>query len=61
MARLLCGTCFSHSFALMHVGLHALEHGLFVVQQLVPLDLVLAKSHLQGTHCTVFTHSATAV
>ena len=40
----------SHSFAppiLMHVAVHPLDHdGLVVVQQLVPLDLILAEAHL---------------
>ena len=35
MAQLMCGTCFSQSLGLMYVGLYALEHWLFVVQQLV--------------------------
>lgn len=46
---------FSHSFApavLVHVAVYTLDHdGLVVVQQLPPLDLILAKPHL-GRHCS---------
>lgn len=51
---------FRNSFApavFMHVPVHALDHdGLVVVQQLVPLDLILAEPHLHIT-CHIRCHA----
>ena len=55
----------SYSFApaiLMHVAVHPLDHdGLVVVQQLVPLDLVLTESHLQRPCAVIPRHGMTTV